>query len=121
MVYYPEGRALQEGGFEVDSTESIWYKVCHGDVLGEVCFEVDSTESIWYKVGTAKSQRRKVLKLTPQSQYGIHKAGVPIHGECFEVDSTESIWYKRSSERKVRSRVLKLTPQSQYGISIWLS
>ena len=34
-----------------------------------------------------------VLKLTPQSQYGI-RAEIPICPEsCFEVDSTESIWY----------------------------
>ena len=35
-------------GFEVDSTESIWYRV--GARRGELVarFEVDSTESIWY-------------------------------------------------------------------------
>ena len=34
-------------------------------------FEVDSTESIWYTGQGALPLRRVVLKLTPQSQYGI--------------------------------------------------
>ena len=35
------------------------------------CFEVDSTESIWYKRGENSRTETLVLKLTPQSQYGI--------------------------------------------------
>ena len=34
-------------------------------------FEVDSTESIWYSVIPPKLKSLRVLKLTPQSQYGI--------------------------------------------------
>ena len=36
------------------------------------CFEVDSTESIWYKLFALHRCPQSVLKLTPQSQYGIH-------------------------------------------------
>ena len=34
-------------------------------------FEVDSTESIWYIGLTLRHSDGGVLKLTPQSQYGI--------------------------------------------------
>ena len=45
-------------------------------------FEVDSTESIWYNGARLLGQRVAVLKLTPQSQYGI--PGAPaLHGECW--------------------------------------
>ena len=41
---------------------------------GKSNFEVDSTESVWY-IGIASISRTPfILKLTPQSQYGI-KAG----------------------------------------------
>ena len=39
-------------------------------------FEVDSTESIWYTLVSGGIQLEAVLKLTPQSQYGI-SANVP--------------------------------------------
>ena len=40
-------------------------------------FEVDSTESIWYNISSCYPQEGFVLKLTPQSQYGIStSAGV---------------------------------------------
>ena len=58
----------------------------------------------------------KVLKLTPQSQYGILLPRPPHTLHRFEVDSTESIWYIRALSDKWHARVLKLTPQSQYGI-----
>ena len=34
-------------------------------------FEVDSTESVWYKQERDWPTRWEILKLTPQSQYGI--------------------------------------------------
>ena len=35
-------------------------------------FEVDSTESVWYRKPLCVAQGLFILKLTPQSQYGIH-------------------------------------------------
>ena len=58
-------------------------------------FEVDSTESIWYTRKANTYYVRIVLKLTPQSQYGIGNA---VQWQCLSV--------------------LKLTPQSQYGIIV---
>ena len=57
-------------------------------------FEVDSTESIWYTSTRSSTTGTPILKLTPQSQYGIRcrVADVPL------------------------LPILKLTPQSQYGI-----
>ena len=40
------------------------------------CFEVDSTESIWYTSHCERRFTMLVLKLTPQSQYGIEIARV---------------------------------------------
>ena len=37
-------------------------------------FEVDSTESVWYKGWYEKWGIDPILKLTPQSQYGIATA-----------------------------------------------
>ena len=37
----------------------------------EYHFEVDSTESVWYTELTRTCGKRTILKLTPQSQYGI--------------------------------------------------
>ena len=34
-------------------------------------FEVDSTESVWYRKRANTSPLSFILKLTPQSQYGI--------------------------------------------------
>ena len=34
-------------------------------------FEVDSTESVWYTLRVRARQPQGILKLTPQSQYGI--------------------------------------------------
>ena len=34
-------------------------------------FEVDSTESVWYNTDDNGEEKRLILKLTPQSQYGI--------------------------------------------------
>ena len=36
-----------------------------------VHFEVDSTESVWYKIRSVCRCNTYILKLTPQSQYGI--------------------------------------------------
>ena len=60
-----------------------------------------------------------VLKLTPQSQYGIPFKLEEKSDISFEVDSTESIWYKSVFRGTRRISVLKLTPQSQYGIRTW--
>ena len=62
-------------------------------VLNHHNFEVDSTESVWYKRGGCERCGTQILKLTPQSQYGI-----------------------RFQRRLRRHTILKLTPQSQYGI-----
>ena len=80
------------------------------------CFEVDSTESIWYTRHRSRQEKNIVLKLTPQSQYGIRWGWRRRRRMRFEVDSTESIWYILPRRRKKGLRVLKLTPQSQYGI-----
>ena len=44
-------------------------------------FEVDSTESIWYRGVGRDARPCAVLKLTPQSQYGINGAFYlpPLH------------------------------------------
>ena len=39
--------------------------------LRSIYFEVDSTESVWYRDWSMLRQRFAILKLTPQSQYGI--------------------------------------------------
>ena len=57
-----------------------------------------------------------VLKLTPQSQYGILAVDDYGRYDGFEVDSTESIWYTSVADYPEFFMVLKLTPQSQYGI-----
>ena len=79
-------------------------------------FEVDSTESVWYKNFEIHCLHCLILKLTPQSQYGIpfvqHRER-PLH---FEVDSTESVWYMVLAGVCGKVFILKLTPQSQYGI-----
>ena len=36
-------------------------------------FEVDSTESVWYIHRAILELDQVILKLTPQSQYGIHR------------------------------------------------
>ena len=36
-----------------------------------------------------------ILKLTPQSQYGIGSLNQDVLLSYFEVDSTESVWYTR--------------------------
>ena len=125
--------------FEVDSTESIWYTGRQAICFPPLRFEVDSTESIWYIVQIAGEHTTLVLKLTPQSQYGILRRGMgeicfgfevdstesiwytTRRRRCsttssFEVDSTESIWYRGNEAGVVVVTVLKLTPQSQYGI-----
>ena len=74
----------------------------YGDILpvhGNTGFEVDSTESIWYTAMRGHEFSSRVLKLTPQSQYGIKTLGTELAPES----------------------VLKLTPQSQYGIPRLLS
>ena len=58
-------------------------------------FEVDSTESVWYMHKLLIQLLQLILKLTPQSQYGI--AQQPPSGAACSI--------------------LKLTPQSQYGIA----
>ena len=60
----------------------------------------------------------EILKLTPQSQYGIDAGGVCQAASHFEVDSTESVWYSPRHHRARRELILKLTPQSQYGINV---
>ena len=58
-----------------------------------------------------------ILKLTPQSQYGIKGELIKHPKYNFEVDSTESVWYNGSGELDADDAILKLTPQSQYGIT----
>ena len=81
-------------------------------------FEVDSTESVWYKIERTMKDIGEILKLTPQSQYGIDAGGVCQAASHFEVDSTESVWYSPRHHRARRELILKLTPQSQYGINV---
>ncbi len=81
-----------------------------------VDFEVDSTESVWYTSDCCYDAPSVILKLTPQSQYGISSATATASASDFEVDSTESVWYKRTPCYCSRTIILKLTPQSQYGI-----
>ena len=57
-----------------------------------------------------------ILKLTPQSQYGINIAKLAKMSSHFEVDSTESVWYNYCDGDCDWRKILKLTPQSQYGI-----
>ena len=57
-----------------------------------------------------------ILKLTPQSQYGIDIEQFLKYASHFEVDSTESVWYTAAQNDATQKRILKLTPQSQYGI-----
>ena len=80
-------------------------------------FEVDSTESVWYTSTSGKKTTHGILKLTPQSQYGIKKNVPRMTQSDFEVDSTESVWYKSRARKLNINRILKLTPQSQYGIA----
>ncbi len=58
MVYNRAARALDSLHFEVDSTESVWYKN----------FEIHCLHCL-------------ILKLTPQSQYGIWCLRVSV-GRC---------------------------------------
>ena len=71
MVYPAPARHAASRHFEVDSTESVWYS--DGNPCGDSAhdFEVDSTESVWYKSGVRACGMGLILKLTPQSQYGI--------------------------------------------------
>ena len=41
--------------------------------LDSLHFEVDSTESVWYSSHRHLREGEQILKLTPQSQYGISK------------------------------------------------
>ena len=71
MVYDLIDRGYAEVHFEVDSTESVWY-TARQPTSGAACnFEVDSTESVWYSRAHLHAIPRVILKLTPQSQYGI--------------------------------------------------
>ena len=56
-------------------------------------FEVDSTESVWYRKKIYSGADAYILKLTPQSQYGILHRHRHLLRRHFEVDSTESVWY----------------------------
>ena len=47
------------------------------------CFEVDSTESIWYRLYEVEGKPYLVLKLTPQSQYGIFRCHLVVFGGSF--------------------------------------
>ena len=80
--------------FEDDSTESVWYSIHRMHPIAPLHFEVDSTESVWYSMQVAKEVVYEILKLTPQSQYGIVLPEASISALYFEVDSTESVWYK---------------------------
>ena len=53
MVYAHHPQPVRCVYFEVDSTESVWYKPA--GMPRETCsyFEVDSTESVWYRVPEA--------------------------------------------------------------------
>ena len=44
-------------------------------------FEVDSTESVWYSINTIEMLREIILKLTPQSQYGIDSCALDVQRE----------------------------------------
>ena len=81
-------------------------------------FEVDSTESVWYTAASTATRIATILKLTPQSQYGISDCAEVVVENHFEVDSTESVWYIRRRIVHDAKLILKLTPQSQYGIFI---
>ena len=161
MVYAPRSSDNGLSNFEVDSTESVWYRVwlrgAGGGVILKLTpqsqygilqpslpeawahFEVDSTESVWYSPTSCANRSRKILKLTPQSQYGIsmqscnrarkqfwswlHRVSMVYNAhefveavKHFEVDSTESVWYTVRLLHRGSHLILKLTPQSQYGI-----
>ena len=67
--------------------------------LVSIChFEVDSTESVWYSCLSKTRPAPTILKLTPQSQYGIIIQPIPLPQLHFEVDSTESVWYTEGTE-----------------------
>ena len=61
-------------------------------------FEVDSTESVWYTRPPRQQVFSRILKLTPQSQYGINFPAICAYLAYFEVDSTESVWYNLEEE-----------------------
>ena len=63
-----------------------------GNIHGDN-FEVDSTESVWYSPRWQQRKALLILKLTPQSQYGILSGWTKSKLLYFEVDSTESVWY----------------------------
>ena len=92
------------------------YITLHHQII-PIHFEVDSTESVWYTHPVEQRRRILILKLTPQSQYGIIKREFVIGNCYFEVDSTESVWYTPDRAGTNNRAILKLTPQSQYGIT----
>ncbi len=55
------------------------YGAC-GCLWEGVYFEVDSTESVWYRWVHIEGFDSVILKLTPQSQYGIGELG-EVKGE----------------------------------------
>ena len=46
-------------------------------------FEVDSTESVWYNAGGSDRRPAVILKLTPQSQYGIRSTRLIDYDSAF--------------------------------------
>ena len=69
--------------FEVDSTESVWYNNLTDTENVLHNFEVDSTESVWYRAPASCRSRRTILKLTPQSKYGIMWSLIPWKSPSF--------------------------------------
>ena len=52
-------------------------------ILIKLNFEVDSTESIWYTLSVPAAHFLAILKLTPQSQYGITPPDPPASNPAF--------------------------------------
>ena len=82
-------------------------------------FEVDSTESVWYIDKANFVLDEFILKLTPQSQYGIGKADGHSSRPTFWSWLHRVSMVYLSPEEREQKIILKLTPQSQYGIALY--
>ena len=107
MVYAQTAHPASATHFELDSTESVWYSPAAAIWCSMQHFEVDSTESVWYSSCCGYPSPTEILKLTPQSQYGILQQLLEPLVHDFEVDSTESVWYNisRSALRRIHFEV----------------
>ena len=54
-----------------------------GTIIQGVYVEVDSTESVWYKRTEPRPHHLVILKLTPQSQYGIEQVDAAKENPLF--------------------------------------